>query len=438
MKTEQKSVSPTVQRQWLLEELERRNLRVFYNRRCVLPCLEVDLILKERGREEIGAADLLLLNLIGHGIVSVKSLEILMGLQPRPTRLLLTEMIGRGLVSDGQDRLTLTALGKESLQLGVPVRHVRRALRYCTITQRLLPKDAYQHRFEKLTELSPDMVAWKDILGERDQVSLDGLAFDAHTDKHALNIPDEATGIERMVGYSPAYLQAELCIVGRDRPDEAFLVFGKTLTAYPIAAVRPLQDQFDGHRVVDNKTKATVFDKIKTQLISAGVVIEEPIRTDAHGLPKVTVLNAPDAWLIERLDAGMSAIQLCGTKNSPARPVTRFPFNQDVLEGHAMQFVLSNAELERAAEGIRAVNELADGYFRTPPADREFRSVAEHLRSALTEDAWLEVKEQARRYGSVRMKGWFGLETDNAPASFGNVKDKSTRRGVSKQATTRT
>ena len=55
---------------------------LFYRRECLLPCLELQVILKERGREELGDISLLLMSLLNRGVHSIESLSRLTGMPP--------------------------------------------------------------------------------------------------------------------------------------------------------------------------------------------------------------------------------------------------------------------------------------------------------------------------------------------------------------------
>ena len=382
---------------------------IFYRRECLLPCLELQVVVRERSREELGDVAIVLMTLIKNGVHSVESLGKLTGLHQRTLEETFADMEGSSIIRRDTNGVDLTNIGEESLELGVPVRLIDRALRYCAITESLLPRDAYSSEFEAFSVMEAGFLSFKDILREPESfVDLRGLSVaisDAES-KYALNLPDEAVGIESIDSYQPAYLRAILCVTGSSRPDKAWIIFGETLAEYPLDAVKPMMESFDPNSR-RGKSPKSFGEIIEDSLRLDGVTLRSGLRLDDFGSPEVTISDAPDEWLSSSLGLEASWALLCGTSNKPAQPVTRFP-ERDVLEGHTMSFYIDNKQLEAEVEFLRDFFELVETRYYSRPFRERQSSVNDFIKENVSPEDVERARSLVSRFNIRRAMNWFG------------------------------
>ena len=406
---------------WRREQLALRKLlgdstnHMFYRRECLLPCLELQIVVKERSREELGDAVIVLMTLLKNGVRSIESLGKLTGLHRRTLEEMFVDMEGSSIVRRDAKGIRLTDIGEESLELGVPIRLIDRALRYCALTESLLPRDAYSLEFEPFSVMQSSFLMFKDILQESSAlVDLRGLTLalsDAES-KYEVNLPDEVVGVESIKGYQPAYMRAVLCTTGSSQPDKAWMIFGEALREYPLEAVKPLMDTFDPDSRQGSSSKS-FGEIIEDSLRLSGVSLKSRLRIDEFGSPEVTIYDAPDEWLSSSLGMEDPWVLLCGTANKPARPVTRFP-ERDVLEGHTMSFYIDNRQLEADVELLRDFFELVETqYYTIPFREREY-SVSDFVEENFSAADAERARSLVSRFNIRRAMNWFGARNPDS------------------------
>ena len=390
--------------QGLQQALGRAGFRVFYSRPCLLPCLELEVLLKERSREEASEVDLMLLRCLGLGIRSTASLRRLMGIDVRK---LLLDAIGRGLVDGSDGTLRLSETGAETLQLGVPVRKVRRALRLCAISGRLLPRSAYELPFDRILEDKVDTSHGIASFAEPEKVSLAALSSGWQDRKHYLNLPDETVAIEQVISHRPAMLHARLALVGKHSADRGWIAFGRSIEEYTVDQVLPLRGPFDPQRrIKDNGQERTVEVTLIEDLRSKGVEVEGGIQLDAFGLPVISIRRASDAWLNSELMPGLRAALACETRCLPGRAVTDLPRLSKCLDGHALTFRVLDDELCDWLDRYKAAVAAVDAHWVRPAQDRERSLEREVLAQHFDKQEWLLVQTALRRFGARKQQEW--------------------------------
>ena len=396
---------------------ERRGLRrlrakdaghVLYQRECLLPCLELQAIVKERGRDELGDLVLLVLGLLAGGVRSVESLSKLTGVHARTLEQILTEQEGSSLIRRGSQGPVLTELGEESLALGIPMRLVQRSLLYCALTSRLLPREAYSLELRPLSSLEESFVAFKEVLPDPQHlVNLQGAFVDVSDVKmnRDLNLPDETLAIESIRSYRAAYVRAVLCITGTIRPETAWVIFGSTPMEYPLEAAKPWMREFNPDEF-SGRHRKSVGEVITDSLRTEGAVMQSPLRLDAYGSPVVILEDATDEWLSSFLGLEDQWILICGTSEREPRPISRFP-RRDVLNGYTMSIHMNNDRLEADINFLRDILEFVDdNYFSVPLRQREY-GLHDFLAMKLSPADQVRAKSLVRRFNIRRALKWF-------------------------------
>ena len=320
----------------------------------------------------------------------------------------LAEQEGSSLIQRQQSTFSLTQLGQESLALGAPIRLIHRALRYCALTSTLLPREAYRMEFEPFSGMGPDFLRFRELLPEpEDLVDLGGLQLDFEnvSVKSAVNVPDEAVGIDSISGYQPAYLRASLCLTGVSRPDTAWIQFRDAVRQYPLDAVKLLIDSFEPRAQLGGSDRS-VGQTIEEALGNSGSFPKSPLSLDEYGSPTVVLSHATDEWLSGRLGMEDPWVLRCGTSTHPARPVTRFPM-RDVLQGHTMTIYIENPSLEADIDLLRSVIDSVNAdYYSIPFRERE-KTVGEFLTDNHTRDVLDRTRELVQRFDIRQAMNWF-------------------------------
>ncbi len=381
---------------------------IFYQKECLVPCMELQAIVKERGRDELGDLVLLVLGLLADGVRSVESLSKLTGVHARTLEQVLTEQEGSSLIRRSSQGPVLTELGEESLALGIPMRLVQRSLLYCALTCRLLPREAYSLELRHLSSLDERFVAFREILPDPQHlVDLHGAFVDIAEPnmKRDVNLPDETLAIESIRSYRAAYVRAVLCVTGSLRPSDAWVIFGSTPLEYPLETVKPWMREFDPDEF-SRRHRQSVGQVISDSLREGGAVLHSPLKLDTYGSPVVVLEDATDEWLSSFLGLEDPWVLICGTSAKPPKPISRFPM-RDVLNGYTMSIYMNNDRLEDDINFLRDVLEFVDdNYFSIPLRQREY-GLNDFLSMKLPPAEQARAKSLVLRFNIRQALNWF-------------------------------
>ncbi|MDF0534929.1 hypothetical protein PY479_11665 [Shewanella sp. A32] len=365
---------------------------IFYARECLLPMLDVKMLVKERSREELSDVDLILFKLIKQGINSVASVALLTGLAEKQVQKKFHEMIGRSFISVENELVALTELGEETLREGVPIKQVQRSYRYCAVSERLLPRSAYDLPFIPLDDLRNDDVKpihFQHVLTEKKLVNLAGLDFSTIEDKRAYNITDEAISFEEVKGYISGYLQAKLFIIGDHQPTSALVSFGSQYLEYDLPQILEMMVPLNSNLM-----------QTKLKEAHQQFLLEfDNIEWDALGLPVLYVDKAPLEWLSKSLESGIPAILLCGTDQYHPKPVSL-----PKLQGYTCRYYLTSSSQQQDADQLQAFAQDCDGYFKVPFPQRPFKSVQEFIGAKYREDELSRLWKLTEEYQIKRLR----------------------------------
>ncbi|MCW7553961.1 hypothetical protein NX722_15290 [Endozoicomonas gorgoniicola] len=376
---------------------------IFYARNCMLPIINIKILVKERSREELSDTDIMLFKLIQQGISSIESIVLLTGLAEKLVLKHLNEMDGRSFISYKHDKFELTSLGLESLQHGVPVRKVLRSFRYCAVSSRLLPRSAYELVYSEMNELrdknTRNFLKYSHILQEEQMVSLSGMDLAQIESKRALNITDEAISFDEINGYTSGYLQTKLFLVGKNKPERAIVAFGKSCLEYNAEDIIPVIQKIDTVRTID---------VIKNQLDKDGIVYSD-IQLDEYGLPKISIESASNTWFQKKIESGQQAILMCGTNHHKAKPVSSW-----ILKGYTLRYELTEDHLIQEANLLRDFIESSERYYKVPYKEREDKSIRRYVSKKYPPEQLLVLKHLVDKYNIRRLASWLPDDLEDA------------------------
>ena len=378
---------------------------IFYARNCMLPILNVKMLVKERSREELGDVDLMLFRLLDQGIRTLHSISLLTGLAEKLVSKHLNEMIGRSFVEWNNPEYKLTELGAETLASGVPIRKVHRAFRYCAVTERLLPKSAYELVFTKVDDLRGDestrMFRSSHVMGERQLVSLAGIDLSKIENKRDFNITDEAKSFDRVEGYDSGFLQTKLFLVGRQHPERAIISFGKACLQYNASDIIPF---------IVKQDKESIRSALCDELTKDGLIAEK-IDFDSYGLPIIYLESAPQEWLSKRIESGIQAVMLCGETQDEALPVTSWK-----LRGFTVRYVISDRSIVLASQQLRHFVASCESFYAVPYKDRSHSSIKLFVAERFDASQIEQLRRLSITYDIRRIQSWLpaGVEEEVA------------------------
>src|SRR3954468_14931649 len=113
----------------VMQRLLARGDLVHYARKALFPVLEVEVVMREVAREQLGILEQALLALVGDGVPTTAVLAELLGISAPRLGSFVTELVHRGLIAaDSAGRLELSETGRLARQRGCEVTDVTRAL----------------------------------------------------------------------------------------------------------------------------------------------------------------------------------------------------------------------------------------------------------------------------------------------------------------------
>jgi predicted transcriptional regulator len=366
---------------------------IFYAKDCLLPILNLKVLVVERSREELNDVDLVLLKLIEQGICSINSLVLLTGLASKLTSKHLNDLLGRSLVSFEENKFSLTEIGKESLIHGVPIRNVQRAFRYCAVSEKLLPRAAYELVYTELSQIRGSdgirSVKRSQILEEKPVVKLSGMNLDSVKSKRELNITDEALRFEKVLDYTSGYLQTRLFILGEDKPQRALISFGRDFETYDLESILSMIQPIN-NRMLEQFEKRELSD----------LSFKMPLAKDQFGLPVVYVQDCDKKWLSTKLESGKQAILLCGTDKYPAKPVARG------LHGHTVRYFLEKSDILDDVNLLRRFEKGCEDFIALPRNEKPFSKVSEYVVHHFANTEILKLIDLVEDYAIKRFQNW--------------------------------
>ncbi|ASK79393.1 hypothetical protein CF386_10050 [Paraphotobacterium marinum] len=327
---------------------------LFYVRDNLLPTLNIKVMIKERSKEAFSHIDLMILRLIEQGISSIKSIVVLTALAEKLVIRHVSDMVAKSFVEIIDSKHFLTELGEETLRYGIPIKIVQRAFLYCAVSERLLPRDAYNLSFTPIENIREDEFKRKirenHILEESNIVNLKGLDLSLIKCKYDFNLTDETMEFGNILEYSSGYLQTRIFLAGISHPERAIIAFGKNCVEYELHKALPTIDSFKDSDIV-KKLEEFNLDQEKKSKLTFG---KGNIVLDEFGLPIIKIIRANKDWLSKGIESGHKGILMCGTDEIPAKPIGLRAWGKfSSLSGLTVRYFLTEKSLKDDAFKLR-------------------------------------------------------------------------------------
>lgn len=349
--------------QWS-SELAKTGSRITYLHEAQYPLLEVEVVLRERSREQMGHLELTILKLLKTGPLELSVLAALLGFSEPRLHNLIKELQGRSLIAINIETFDLTKLGLLSVEQGFEVLEVKRALLLCGITGRLMPAATYDQPLSTVEELAGRTYG-RVLIDETQNVPTRHLDITKLVDKRAYNLPDEAAEIVDIVDYEPRFLSGTLALYEtQDKKQRGEFCFADTSV-----------DWLESHELVEliepiewgnrrKRTRDSILAEICQALQQAGCEVAAS-RYDEDGNPVVELIAMSDAAYKTQLSAGVmrSLLFFVGTQNHPSIPIFHFPRKGNMLSGHPLRLVATSAALQKEIDILRTASNALDEYY---------------------------------------------------------------------------
>lgn len=332
---------------------------IIYLHAAQFPVLEIQVVLRERAREQMGDIEWAVLNLVKSTPIDINILAALMGFSKHRMIPIVIELQGRGLLEERDDRWRLTELGELSLKNGAEVVEVQRALLLCGITGRLMPCEAYDAPRSTVEELGRRMFG-RVLIDDAQTIPTSYLDICDISNKRSVNIPDEALEITRILSHEPRFLSGTLAIYearGRRRQGEVRFG-GASVDWVPVERLIPLIEPIGWPKY----TPEQVLNELHQELLDSGCVIGSR-EYDDDGNPTFYVSSMSVA--AQQIRVGQKPLALfVGTDAYEPIPIFRFPEKQDKLAGHPLRLIASSDQLKGDIACLRTVSHGMDEYYK--------------------------------------------------------------------------
>jgi len=352
--------------QWSLE-LAQTGSRIVYLHEAQYPLLEVEVVLRERSREQMGDLELTILKLLKTGPLELPVLAALLGFSEPRLHNLIKELQGRSLIAINIEAFYLTELGRLSVEQGFEVLEVKRALLLCGITGHLMPASTYEQPLSTVEELAKRTYG-RVLIDETKNVPTQHLDITRLVDKRAYNLPDEATEIVDIVDYEPRFLRGILALYETpDKKQRGEFCFANTSIDWLenhdlIKFIEPIEWRHGG-----KKSRDDILAEICQALQQVGCEVAAS-RYDEDDNPVVELIAMSDKAYKTQISTGVMRPLLffVGTQNHPAIPIFNFPRSGSLLSGHPLRLIATNAALQKEIDILRTASNALDEFYDDP------------------------------------------------------------------------
>lgn len=369
----------------LFSKYEKLGESIIYLRDGFYPAIQMNVVLKEKSREQLGDIEKTILGLIGTGLAGIGSLSTSMGISANRLEPLLKELGGRSLIQIEENTLSLRELGKLSLEYGAEVIEVPRSFLLCGLTGDLLPRGIYDAERVPVSSL-PKQARYGEMLDPALRISLAALDFKEDLNRHDYNIPHEALSVTSISSHEPLFLRGKLIISICDNGiHHARLVSGASELRIKNAdtitgLLEPLG--FSMRDTTPEKALKQIIDGLEKEgLVRVGKAV-----INQYGNPELTIHHTQPSFESTKIN-GLPILSLLGTKDRKGKPIARFPFSKnnwpELLRGRTMTLIAGDHITEQRTSKLRLAIDSIDNYYRLPKVSRP-ASFKHYLSSVLT------------------------------------------------------
>lgn len=411
----------------ITETLVSEGAKLIYCHEALYPIIEVQVRLREKSRDQLGDIEKTILAILQTCPASPESVSRLMGVGGGKLYPTIIELEGRGLIE--QDRkgiFKLSELGQLSIQYGVEIVDVDRALLLCGITGRLLPRNLYSVQRVTPAELKK-RARYLDLVPEENSIKLSALDLSKIHDRRAVNLTDETMNIIGILEYKPAFLWGILVFYrNKSQQETGEVIFpGETIDWLPKEKLREFILEPLGFSA--RKTPQELLSELEDILTSKGVELSQKISLDQYQNPVVSIKSLNHKILGLYFKNKPFLLYVGSDRNLPV-PIGQFPFGgeegfqrkknneyleDDLLCGRAITFMAASPELKEQVDALRSMDHALEEYYKLPPSKRAKKPV-EFIIECLAENG-LELNsalDLGKKFGPQNLQRVLNVEDD--------------------------
>lgn len=390
---------------------------ILYQQRALLPVLEVELIVQERSRDQLGAIETTILKFMDQEINNPSTITDLLGFtSARKIVPIIEELRGQGLCKLDNKNYYITELGSKSLEIGCAVLETERSFLLCGVSGKLLPRIFY--RLERISVENLSSKIWKKVpIQESNSIPLDALQFDALENKYDFNVPDEVIEATELIKTTPYFIEASLSVTKQSNHESINLsVQNEPIDWLNKQQVLPLVEPIGWEQ---NLSRQQIVEKIADELKEIGFY-DANISIGEYEEVKVYLNNVSDESL-ETTFEGTPLLAYIGADQYPAISLNRFPFlkrekeSKDVLGGHPLYLKTSNIDLLQAIHIYRTIYSAEKAFYAIPFKEHKNKQFHTFVLQYLTEQNIndSDIAKIVERFGSKFWKKHLISNEDN-------------------------
>ncbi|OGT89282.1 MAG: hypothetical protein A2286_01955 [Gammaproteobacteria bacterium RIFOXYA12_FULL_61_12] len=345
------------------------------------PVIEVEVVLRERSREEMSEVELAFLDVIKAGITRFEEMVSILAVRERFANQILSTLRDQGLIEVAGREAKISDLGLMSLAEGALIQDTQRAVIACGLTGELLPLGAHDVPRIRPGQALSRIPSWMRVYEPRDGVphkllSLDISRLRDQGGRDALanvGIPDEAVSIQRILGSQGMFVEAGLIVGAAERGAvwHADVWMNRGLRLRGIGRM----DQFVPDAEIAIAEAARNTEDLMLNLSEKGLVLRaSPQYAARRGLEAIIDGFTPREPLLLQ---GRSLLSRFGTSRQIPLPIWEFigqkrgdSQKRDFLDGACLYLTITDKAMSEKAEALRIAWKAVDAYLAKPYKQR--------------------------------------------------------------------
>jgi hypothetical protein len=388
-----------------------------YQKKVLIPVLEVETIVRERSRDQLGAIENTILKLLQQSINSSQQITEFLGFSSEKKIIpIIEELRGQGLCDYINANYYITELGEKSIEVGSAMIEAERSFLLCGVSGRLLNQVFY--RVERIEPKDLRYKVWGKVpIEEAQTIPLEALDIASLSNKKEYNIPDEVLEVTKLIRAKPCFVEGSLSIKRIGFEDILDLsIHGETIDWLTRKQVLPFIEPIGWEK---NLSKETIIDNVKAEFIKIGFIDI----TVSIGLFEEVNVNFKNASFeaLSTLFEGTPLLGYIGASDIVSIPINQFPFIRkeikpvELLNGHLMHITTNNIDIIDKVKIYRHIVGGIKDFYALAYEDRfglklEKYVIDKALSEGILEDELIKIIEQ---YGNNYFKKTFLKNNDD-------------------------
>lgn len=345
---------------------------LLYQKNVLLPVLEVETIVRERSRDQLGAIESTILKLLKQDINNPKQITEFLGFTSEKKIIpIIEELCGQGLCEYLNEHYYITELGLISIEIGSAMIEAERSFLLCGVSGKLLKQVFY--RVQRIETKDLKYKVWGKIpIEEAQTIPLGELDITSLSSKKEFNIPDEVLEVTKLLRAKPCFVEGSLMIKKNGFEETLDLsVHGEEVNWLTKKQTLPFIEPIGWEK---NLSKEVIINSTKLELEEMGFS-DLTVSIGQYEEVVVEFKNATQQAL-EILFEGTPLLGYIGSNEIASIPLNQFPFIKrsvkptELLNGHLMHVTTNNMDIIEKIKIYRHVIRTMKLYYMLPYEER--------------------------------------------------------------------